>query len=73
VAWFERIQALVARPRGSAAERAPANGVTQDRAAGVRNEIGWGGAKVFGGIVLDEYNPDLNGRLELQIAGAAVR
>ena len=30
--------------------------------------IGWGGAKVFSGIVLDEYNPDLKGRLALQTA-----
>ena len=38
------------------------------RPAGVRNEIGWGGAKVIGGIVLDEYNPDLKGRLALETA-----
>jgi hypothetical protein len=31
-------------------------------------EIGWGGAKVFSGIVLDEYNPDLKGKLGLQTA-----
>ncbi len=60
----ERIQALVGRPRGSA-ETAPAPSA---RPAGARNEIGWGGAKVFGGIVLDEYNPDLKGRLALQTA-----
>lgn len=31
-------------------------------------EFGWGGAKVFSGIVLDEYNPDLKGKLGLQTA-----
>ncbi len=61
---LERIQALVGRPRGSAETVSAPRG----RSAGVRNEIGWGGAKVFGGIVLDEYNPDLKGRLALQVA-----
>lgn len=31
-------------------------------------EIGWSGAKIFSGIVLDEYNPDLKGKLALQVA-----
>src|SRR4051812_28602700 len=30
--------------------------------------LGWGGAKVFSGILLDEYNPDLKGKLALQTA-----
>ncbi len=64
VGMLDRIQALVGRPRGSAETvSAP-----RERSGNKRNEIGWGGAKVFGGIVLDEYNPDLKGRLALQIA-----
>jgi hypothetical protein len=41
---------------------------SKEESAVKRNETRSGGANVFGGIVLNEYNPDLKGRLELQIA-----
>jgi hypothetical protein len=52
------------RPKGGVS--VTSSRVTEKRPA--VGEVGWGGAKVFSGIVLDEYNPDLKGNLALQIA-----
>lgn len=37
-------------------------------APGAARELGWGGAPIFSGVVVDEYNPDLRGRQALRTA-----
>ncbi|MCC2671919.1 MAG: hypothetical protein K0Q72_4390, partial [Armatimonadetes bacterium] len=65
IAFYDRASELLRKLTGrERVQAAPARSKVAgpgERISGAHLELGWGGTPVFGGVVLDDYNPDLQG------------